>query len=144
MTEIWTLTVDVDREIYTTVHSSEQDALRSLFENYDEVGEYGGDLQALIDGQCLIVHIEAHTLPPSVTERRDGTPRMTGAQRDRLWELCARHSVPFREDDYVLAGKQAGIGAGWVEGWVGGRDGSGVTSRKTIYVGVSPEGESHS
>lgn len=76
--------------------------------------------------------------------RADGASRMTNAQRDRLWQLCARYNVPFREDDYLLSSKQSGIGAGWVEGWVGGRDGSGITSRKTIYVGVSPEGESHS
>jgi hypothetical protein len=79
-----------------------------------------------------------------VVARADGKPRMTNAQRDRLWQLCANYNVPFREDDYILAGKQASIGAGWVEGWVGGRDGSGITSRTTLYVGVSPEGESHS
>ena len=76
--------------------------------------------------------------------KADEKPRMTDAQRDRLWEMCGRYGVPFRESDYVLSGKQAGIGAGWVEGWVGGIDGTGITSRKTIYIGISPEGESHS
>ena len=75
--------------------------------------------------------------------RADGKPRMSLAQRDRLWEMCGNYNVPFREDDYVLSGRQASIGAGWVEGWVGGRDGSGITSRRTVYVGVSPEGDSH-
>jgi hypothetical protein len=96
------------------------------------IDSVGGLVRAIVDG---VVNVEA--------PRADGQPRMTTAQRDRLWEMCGRYNVPFREDDYILAGKQASIGAGWVEGWVGGRDGSGITSRKTIYVGVSPTGESH-
>lgn len=71
--------------------------------------------------------------------RTDGAPRMTIAQRNRLWALCGRYGVPFREDDYVLQNRPTGLmTAGWVEGWVGGLVG------KTIYVGVSPEGDSHS
>jgi hypothetical protein len=85
--------------------------------------------------------------------RADGAPRMTHAQRDRLWDLCAGYNVPFREDDYYLyptdrSAPQRGIGTmpGWVEGWVGGQDGRHETGdhRRTLYVGVDPEGRSHS
>jgi len=88
-----------------------------------------------------------HQLPWPVTTppraRADGAARarMTDAQRDRLWQLCAVYNVPFREDDYFLwTEKSGGVGAGWVEGWVGGRDGAGLTRRKTMYVGMDPEG----
>jgi hypothetical protein len=78
--------------------------------------------------------------------RPDGKPRMTHAQRDKLWDLCAGYNVPFREDDYVLHSTRAAIsiGSGYVEGWIGGRDGDGTTGRKTLYVGVAPDGRSHS
>lgn len=73
----------------------------------------------------------------TVTERADGKPRMTNAQRDRLWALCGGYNVPFREDDYHPT---FDLPDGWVAGWIGGC----VTGRRTLYVGVSPEGESHS
>lgn len=78
--------------------------------------------------------------------RPDGKPRMTNAQRDKLWDLCAGYNVAFREDDYILhvATIPLSIGAGYVEGWIGGRDGDGTTGRKTLYVGVAPDGRSHS
>jgi hypothetical protein len=77
--------------------------------------------------------------------RADGKPRMTLAQRNRLWDLCAGYNVPFREDDYYRYPDDSSMMPGWVQGWVGGRDdGSGITGRRTIEVGVSPEGESHS
>lgn len=65
-------------------------------------------------------------------------PRMTEAQRNKLWELCGRYNVPFREDDYVIMSADSIFGPpNWVEGWVGGKQG-------TLFVGVSPEGDSHS
>jgi hypothetical protein len=87
------------------------------------------------------------------TPRADGKPRMTDAQRDALWRLCGGYNVPFREDDYYLyptdrSAPQPGIGnmPGWVEGWVGGCDGRHESGdrRRTIYVGVSPEGQANS
>jgi hypothetical protein len=78
----------------------------------------------------------------NVTKRADGTPRMTDAQRDRLWQLCGSYSVAFREDDYTSA---FDLPQGWVNGWVGGnRHGYGGDGKLTIFVGVSPEGEAHS
>lgn len=67
-------------------------------------------------------------------QRANGERRMSNAQRNRLWELCGNYNVPFQEDDYGFANASPDS---WVEGWVGGKPG-------TIYVGVSPEGESHS
>lgn len=64
--------------------------------------------------------------------------RMTDAQREKLWALCGRYDVPFREDDYVHNSKESAFMPGWVEGWVGGEP------NLTIYVGVAPDGSSHS
>lgn len=55
---------------------------------------------------------------------------MTVAQRDRLQELCRNYRVDFKEENYT---KQFDLPEGWVAGWVG-----------PIYVGVSPQGDSHS
>lgn len=68
--------------------------------------------------------------------RADGQRRMTNAQRDRLWQMCGNYNVPFNEADYFVYALDASMMAGYAEGWVGGKPG-------TIYVGVSPEGESH-
>jgi hypothetical protein len=81
--------------------------------------------------------------------RPDGKPRMTHAQRDKLWDLCAGYNVPFREDDYVLHTTRAAIsiGSGYVEGWIGGAahsDAPFAGGKKTIFVGVAPDGRSHS
>jgi hypothetical protein len=62
--------------------------------------------------------------------RADGRPRMTTAQRNRLWELCGSYNVAFREDDYR---PQFDLPIGYVGGRLGGADGS-------VFVGVSPEG----
>jgi hypothetical protein len=60
--DVWTLTVDArdGNTIVTTVHTSEADAIRCLFDNYDPQGIYGGDMQTLIDDEGLVVHIEPH------------------------------------------------------------------------------------
>ena len=77
-------------------------------------------------------------------ETANGKKRMTTKQRDRLWEMCGRYNVPFREDDYYID-----AATGMVEGWIGGsrdrnyRLDSGNEWRKTIYVGVEPDGRSH-
>lgn len=64
-------------------------------------------------------------------------PDMTAAQEARLETLCNNYGVGFDPDDYR---PQFDLPAGWVGGWVGG-----LSQRdKTLYVGVSPEGESHS
>lgn len=69
--------------------------------------------------------------------RADGTLRMTQAQRDRLWALCGSYNVPFSEDHYQVFKLDSSMMPGWAEGWIGGKHG-------TLYVGVSPEGDSHS
>ena len=64
--EVWTLTVEAPQcATVTTVHPTEDAALRCLFDNYDEFGNYENDMQALLDGECLVVHIESHTVVPS-------------------------------------------------------------------------------
>lgn len=62
---------------------------------------------------------------------------MTDAQRETLRALCSRYRVPFRESDYAVSQGGLDSPAGWVEGWVGGVG-------TTIYVGVDPQGRSHS
>lgn len=75
----------------------------------------------------------------------DGKPRMTTKQRDKLWEMCGRYNVPFRENDYVLHQKTGAFSQeGWVEGWIGGPLHNGHNNMgKTIYVGVDPEGNAN-
>ena len=53
-------------------------------------------------------------------------PRMNEAQRNALWALCGRYGVPFREDDYRVYPPDSWMMKGYVEGWIGGRDGSGI------------------
>lgn len=62
---------------------------------------------------------------------------LTQAQRERLQSLCAGYRVEFNEDDYLPT---FDLPTGWVAGWVGGQN----CPKKTIYVGVSPEGDAHS
>jgi hypothetical protein len=68
--------------------------------------------------------------------RSDGLSRMNHAQRNALWDKCAGYNVPFREDDYH---PQSDLPPGYYAGWIGGWEGIG--HRRTIFVGVSPEGE---
>ncbi len=68
----------------------------------------------------------------------ESKPRMTEEQVIAMWRLCGRYNVPFREDDYYPGtgdGLPDGYFAGWVGGWKPGSD-----RKKTIYVGVSPDG----
>ena len=76
---------------------------------------------------------EAYLNPPP-------KPRMTIRQVRALWDLCGRYNVPFREDDYYFP---TDLPDGWVAGWVGGWF-PGSDRKKTIYVGVDPEGRSSS
>jgi hypothetical protein len=108
-----------------------------------ELLDMEGDAQIEIDGviqmfQALDEWISRGGFLPKEwvnrgpSQRANGYPRMTDAQRNRLWEKCGDYNVPFNENDYFRDPQN-----GWVEGWLGG-------SRDTIYLGVSPEGESHS
>lgn len=71
--------------------------------------------------------------------------RMTLHQLLKLWKMCGNYKVPFREDDYIRHSMSASMTKGYVEGWVGGRqhDGGRAEEKATIYVGVSPTGESY-
>jgi len=62
---------------------------------------------------------------------------MTDAQVARLTRLCEAYDVAFDPTHYLVYGANSWMMPGWAEGWVGGKPG-------TIYVGVSPTGESHS
>lgn len=84
-----------------------------------------------------------------ITEIVSVEGRMTMAQREKLWELCGRYQVPFRESDYDGPFKGEAFFdkdlKGWIEGWVGGPLHNGHNNmKKTIYVGVDPEGNVHS
>ena len=70
--------------------------------------------------------------------RRDFlSAKMTVLQYRKLRDLCHRYKVLFDPADYVPT---FDLPSDWVAGWVGGNTKAG----KTIYVGVSPEGDSHS
>jgi len=146
METIWTMTIDADNpcEAATTVHATRDDAIKCLFANYNQAGIYGDEATEtaaglLIDGECLTVNFDQHPLPGRdvAGKRADGRQRMTLAQRDRLWELCAGYNMAFREDDYVLHAPDATFLPGYVEGYVG-------ADPKTIWVGVAPDGSSSS
>jgi hypothetical protein len=62
----------------------------------------------------------------------------TYEQYEKVSDLCHRYREAFKFNDYRLQTEGVfGTPAGWLEGWVGG-----VTT--TIYVGVAPNGDSHS
>ena len=63
---IWTLTVDSNYSVSTTLHRSEEDATRALRDNFDPEGEYA-DVQALLDGQRITVWIEEHCFPADLS-----------------------------------------------------------------------------
>ena len=79
----------------------------------------------------------------TISQVTNAPGRMTFHQREKLWHLCAGYNVPFREEDYSAA--PIGFGSysnepPMYEGWIGG-----LTMRnKTLYVGVEPNGRSHS
>lgn len=65
---------------------------------------------------------------------------LTNAQYAKLQSLCERYRVPFNPTDYRTLAVDGNWTPGFAEGWVGGPDQAG----KTIYVGVEPNGDSHS
>lgn len=67
---------------------------------------------------------------------------MTLAQRDKLQLLCERFRVAFDPTHYRVNSDAAGGFAlpGFAEGWIGGNE----QANRTIYVGVEPNGDSHS
>lgn len=71
---------------------------------------------------------------------------MTQEQFDKLRGLCDRYNVDMSIGDYLCYGPNATMMIGWCEGWLGGVSHNGMLSgmKKTLYVGVSPEGDSHS
>lgn len=72
--------------------------------------------------------------------------RMNLLQLLTLWGMCGRYNVPFREDDYRFIPEDATFTPGFVEGWIGGaeqRDLFNKGQQSTIYVGVAPDGRSH-
>lgn len=70
--------------------------------------------------------------------------RMTQEQFDKLNFLCRQHSVPMTIGDYVVNSPDLPLMAGWIESWVGGNERHKGLYKSTIFVGVSPEGDSHS
>lgn len=74
---------------------------------------------------------------PEPTERATVMAEMTPAQEEKLRFLCDRYSVSFDPAHYMIYPETSSMMRGWAEGWVGGSEG-------TLYVGVDPEGRSHS
>lgn len=71
--------------------------------------------------------------------------RMTDAQELTLRRLCQGYGCEFRPADYMVYPADSSMMPGWVEGWVGGYHGADAEhSPRTIYVGVSPQGEASS
>jgi hypothetical protein len=111
--------------------SGDMEMLSELFEAMDEWLKRGGFLPK----DWAKVRSQTRSGKHWTGEAR--IPRMTYAQRDRLWEMCGNYGVHFDEKHYQVNLLTSNMMPGWVEGWIGGEPG-------TIYVGVSPEGESHS
>jgi len=65
---------------------------------------------------------------------------MTDEQYNKLSDLCQRYGVKMNIGDYLVNSPNSSMMPGWAEGWVGGPN----QAQKTIYIGVSPEGDSHS
>lgn len=63
---------------------------------------------------------------------------MTSAQEATLRKLCGQYSVTYDPAHYRPT---FDLPDGWVAGWIGGPSQHG---RKTIYVGVAPNGEASS
>lgn len=117
----------------------------------DDMGTYDGFdgvRQLFIDLDEWITKrgfIPTDWVSTKLNHRADGEPRMTDAQRNRLWDMCGRYNVPFNEDHYFIDPITK-----YVEGWIGGHEHAPVflelareKFKPTIYTGVSPEGESH-
>lgn len=101
---------------------------------------YLGNESPRADAVSYMLNIVGVSEVPQVTNGR-----MTFEQREKLWEMCGRYGVPFNESDYRVL-----LPSGMVEGWIGGnvaRDADlarGFSNvRRTIYVGVEPNGNCH-
>jgi len=117
---------------------------RWVFETNDEVSEFD------VEETLYNASWQANMSNTGVSEVKEtwesanGKRRMTTKQRDALWRLCGNYNVDFSELDYFIDSK-----TGFAEGWVGGHQTvEHPTTKqpvpKTIYVGVSPEGEINS
>lgn len=65
-------------------------------------------------------------------------------QQAKLKDLCSRYGVMYDAQDYYVYPPGQPWMPSWAEGWVGGINHKAGTEHPTIYVGVSPEGNSHS
>ncbi len=79
-----------------------------------------------------------------MSERLNFTPdqeperlRPNEAQEAKLRQLCEVYRVDYDPDHYFVYPPTSAMMANWCEGWIGGQEG-------TLYIGVSPEGHSHS
>lgn len=77
-----------------------------------------------------------------MTERLSEPERLAlnEAQTAALERLCQRYGVDFDPADYYVHPAGSFLTPQWAEGWIGGRN----DEKRTIYVGVSPEGQIHS
>ena len=95
-------------------------------------------------GEQVVLH-ESELFYPAYELPEWQAQPLTLAQWLKLADLCSRYKVPFDPTDYKVWPKDGSMTKGYAEGWVGGRFGSGVNgSRNTLYVGVAPDGRSHS
>ena len=82
---------------------------------------------------------------PAFTPPEPKKQRMTEAQLLKLWNSCERWGVTFNETDYYIE-KDTGYALSWVDGHYHNGEPSNIASgfKKTIYLCVEPNGDSHS
>lgn len=84
---------------------------------------------------------------PEIYSIKRSPERMNILQLLKLWRMCGDYGVLFNEENYRVIPDDASMMKGYVEGWLGGQDHSGARvsegRKKTIYVGVAPDGSSH-
>lgn len=97
------------------------------------------DFSAFVHDGCAMcgTHLAGYRHDAIIIERKLLDTKMTQEQFDKLSDLCHRYKVKMKLSDYVVYGQHSIMMPGWAEGWIGGQ-------KSTLYVGVSPEGDSHS
>lgn len=73
-----------------------------------------------------------------MSEQHPAEPELTLLQETALYSLCERCEVTYDPSHYDHTFDPP---EGWVAGWIGGPELQ--QTRRTLYVGCSPEGEIH-
>ena len=91
-------------------------------------------------------HLDGYRHDVIMVKRELLSSTMTQEQFDKLSVLCERFHVSMAITDYFVYSQDSSMMPGYAEGWVGGPNHNGglIDKHKTIYVGVEPNGDSHS